>query len=300
MNAWGILPLDKPAGWTSHDVVDRIRKDLGIRRVGHAGTLDPLATGVLVVCVGRATRLTPYLTAHAKRYRARLHLGVRTDTMDAEGETLSTTGDFPRSMDPITAVLPGYRGRINQVPPMYSAKKVGGKRLHRLARAGKTVERAPIAVHIEALRVEAYTPPFLDLDIACSKGTYVRVLADDIGQAVGCGAHIASLRRTKSGPISIDQCRSIDDLGDITGAMMDPNEALADLPEIVLSDDLAQRFTNGTAIAASVGPVEFGDDVPIRVRGQRGELLGIGQQAASLIAPKCVLSSGLIDAPCKA
>lgn len=299
VNTWGILPLDKPAGLTSHDVVDLVRKDLGIQKVGHAGTLDPLATGVLVVCVGRATRLTPYLTAHAKRYRARLHMGVRTDTMDAEGQTLSSTEDIPLTVDPITAVLADYRGTINQIPPMYSAKKVGGKRLHRLARAGKIVERQSVSIHIDALRVEAYTPPFLDLDIACSKGTYVRVLADDIGLAVGCGAHISSLRRTASGSISIDQCCAIDDIGDGLGAMIDPNQALADLPEITLPDHLASRFSNGTAVATANGTAELCEDVTTRVRGSQGELLGIGQMTGSLVTPKCVLPSRLVDASCK-
>ncbi len=291
MTMWGILPLDKPAGWTSHDVVDRIRKDLCIRKVGHAGTLDPLATGVLVVCVGRATRLTPYLTAHAKRYRARLHLGIRTDTMDAEGAMVSKGENVPETQDTILSVLETYRGRIQQVPPMYSAKKVRGQRLHRLARAGQTVERDPIEVEIGALNVQAYDPPFLDLDIACSKGTYVRVLADDIGEAIGCGAHIASLRRTESGPISIERCRTLDDLEDVEMAMMDPNEALSDLPEIVLREDQAHRFTNGRAVtpAGPVGTIEGG---AVRVRGLNGELIGIGRRRALEVTPKCVLSSG--------
>ncbi len=294
MNTWGILPLDKPEGWTSHDAVDRVRKNLGTRKVGHAGTLDPLATGVLVLCVGQATRLSPYLTAHAKYYRARVCLGVRTNTMDAEGEVLSRIDDIPLAIDEITPTLESFRGAIQQTPPMFSAKKIGGKRLHRLARAGKVVERAPIDVHVEILRAEGYEPPYLDLHVACSKGTYVRVLADDIGQTLGCGAHIASLRRTASGPITIAQCRSIDELDDIERTLMDPNEALADLPEVALPDRLADRFTKGTAVSTGA---ELEDvDGPIRVRSERGALLGIGSVTAATLTPKCVLSERS-DAP---
>src|SRR6185295_2679472 len=192
----GFLNIDKPAGMTSHDVVARIRRFTRQRRVGHAGTLDPAATGVLVVAIGAATRLIEYVQdATTKRYHAVVRLGVTTATDDAEGEVLASTPVPDLGAPAIERVLDGFRGPIMQVPPMYAALHHEGRRLHELARAGIVVERPARPVTIEQLDLLDWTPPLLTLDILCGKGTYIRALARDLGAALGCGAHLQALRR---------------------------------------------------------------------------------------------------------
>ena len=198
----GILNLNKPRGPTSHDVIDRIRALTGIRRVGHAGTLDPLATGVLLVCIGRATRVAEYLMDSHKIYRARVRLGIATDTYDAEGQVIPSVD----SVDPIEisraeveTALVRFRGTIEQVPPMYSALKHKGEPLHKLARRGVEVKREPRQVEIPCLALTEWKPPECTLEMTCSPGTYVRALAHDLGQALGCGAHLTGLVRLASG-----------------------------------------------------------------------------------------------------
>ena len=285
---WGILPVDKPEGWTSHDVVDRVRKALNTRKVGHAGTLDPLATGVLVICVGKATRLSPYLTAHTKRYTAVIQFGARTDTMDSDGTVIERSDAIPDSLAEIEQILPGFRGDIEQTPPMFSAKKIDGQRLHRLARAGQTVEREATSIRIESLVIRSFDPPDLTLDVVCSKGTYVRVLADDIGQTIGCGAHITALRRTACGPINLDLCKNVEAL-DTDVHLMDPNEALADMPQVVVTAEMAERFIHGQTLPATGISAPVQPRVPVRVLNETGDLLGIGQMGDMALHPKCVL-----------
>lgn len=273
---------------TSHDVVARLRKVLGLRRIGHAGTLDPLATGVLVVCVGRATRLSGYLTGQSKRYRARVTLGVDTDTLDADGKVVSTSEEVPASAGEIEAVLDGFRGRIRQTPPMFSARKVGGRRLHAMARQGEVVDREAREVDVHRLEMIAYAPPDLDLDVTCSKGTYVRVLAADIGSRLGCGGSIAALRRTESGRLTESDCAPLDaiTLENAASLAADPNRALSYLPEVALSSDDAERFIHGNRVAADVP----GD--PARVTGPDGSLLGLGKMdgTTGMLQPACVLT----------
>ncbi|NDJ61826.1 MAG: tRNA pseudouridine(55) synthase TruB, partial [Chloroflexi bacterium] len=196
---FGFLNIDKPLGWTSHDVVAKLRRGLQIKKIGHAGTLDPLATGVLVICLGAATRLSEYVMDTTKRYRAVVHLGVTTDTYDAEGEITAQRPSDHLSEADVRDALGAFVGALEQVPPMYSAIKQGGRKLYDLARAGEVVERPPRPVHIHALEVVAWQPPQVTLDVTCSPGTYIRSLAYDLGAALGVGAHLAGLMRTASG-----------------------------------------------------------------------------------------------------
>jgi tRNA pseudouridine55 synthase len=201
----GFLVVDKPGGWTSHDVVDAARRWLGTRRVGHLGTLDPLATGVLPLAVRAATKLVPFVTSHDKSYAGAILLGVDTDTLDAEGRVLRRhEGAWPDEAS-LRAALARFVGEIEQVPPMFSAVKKGGVPLHKLAREGQEVERAPKRVRIDRLELLKYDPPRVEIAVDCSGGTYVRVLASDLGRMLGCGAHLADLRRTRSGPFRIEQ-----------------------------------------------------------------------------------------------
>lgn len=198
----GFLVVDKPRGATSHDVVDAARRWLGTRRVGHLGTLDPLATGVLPLAVREATKLVPFLEDGAKSYAGVIRLGLETDTLDAEGRVLRRSdGPFPDEAE-LRAALRGFVGEVEQLPPMFSAVKQGGVPLHRLARQGRVVERQPKTVRIERLDLVKYSPPELEIEVDCSPGTYVRVLASDLGTRLGCGGFLASLRRTRSGPFA--------------------------------------------------------------------------------------------------
>lgn len=209
----GILPLNKPAGKTSFHMVSLLRRVTGIRTIGHAGTLDPFATGVLVLLIGKNyTRLSNQFLNQDKQYRARIHLGISTETYDPEGEIMQTSDLIP-TQEEIDNTMLQFQGTILQVPPMFSAKKVQGKKLYELARKGITIEREPVQV---TLRIETlgYAYPYLDLDVHCSKGTYIRSLAHDIGQMLGCGAHLSALERVRSGVFTIDECCEVERLFD--------------------------------------------------------------------------------------
>jgi tRNA pseudouridine55 synthase len=208
----GVLVIDKPSGPTSSDIVLRVKRLLHLERIGHTGTLDPLATGVLPLCLGRATRLSAYLTDQDKTYRAEVRLGVRTDTGDAEGRVVSERPMEPLSDGALEVALQSLRGLQNQTPPMYSAVKVGGRKLYELARQGKEIERTPRPIRVHELVLEAFNPPDLTLGIRCSKGTYVRVLAEDLGERLGCGAHLLGLRRLQSGTFDLSAAVRMDDL----------------------------------------------------------------------------------------
>lgn len=200
----GILIVDKPQGMTSHDVVDFIRRRFRIKKVGHAGTLDPLATGVLVVLIGRATKLSNTLMSNDKEYEVVMSLGKRTDTGDADGKVIYENPDYNRvTREMIEASLKKFTGQIMQVPPMVSAIKHKGKKLYELARQGIEIERLPRQIHIKELVLLGYTPPDAMLKIRCSKGTYIRVLCDDVGLELGCGAYVSNIRRACSGDFSI-------------------------------------------------------------------------------------------------
>lgn len=251
----GILNLDKPRGPTSHDIVDRVRERTRVRRVGHAGTLDPLASGVLVVCVGRrATRVAQYLMGERKVYRADVRLGITTDTYDGEGEVIAEA-PVEVSRRQVEAALTRFEGPIEQIPPMFSALKHKGKPLYRLARRGVEVEREPRRVVIDRLELTAWEPPTCTLEMACSAGTYVRVLVHDLGQALGCGAYVTDLIRLASGIFRLEDAITLETLARAASEGRWPeflcpvDEALADLfPALHLDADAARRLCSGQAI----------------------------------------------------
>ncbi len=246
----GILNLNKPRGLTSHDVVARVRSITRQREVGHAGTLDPMATGVLLLCLGRATRLAEYLMDSPKLYRARIRLGVTTDTDDAEGAVIA---EKPVVVDraAVEAVLERFRGPILQVPPMYSALKRDGQPLYRLARQGQRVEREPRPVEIYRLDLTLWEPPELTLEVLCSPGTYIRALARDLGEALGCGAHLTGLVRLASGDFRLEDAAELDALT--------PER----LPELLLPPDAAlRRYPALFLDAAQARAVRHGRDIP--------------------------------------
>ncbi|HHS97925.1 MAG TPA: tRNA pseudouridine(55) synthase TruB [Chloroflexi bacterium] len=268
----GILNLNKPQGMTSHDVVDRVRAVARQRRVGHAGTLDPMATGVLLVCLGRATRLAEYLMASPKIYRARIRLGTATDTYDAEGRVVE---ERPVRVDrqEVEAALERFRGRILQVPPMYSAIKHKGQPLYRLARQGITVEREPRPVEIYDLRLIRWEPPDLTVEVTCSPGTYIRSLAHDLGQALGCGAHLAGLVRLASGDFRLEDAIPLDELTPerLPEVLLPPDAALRRFPAFHLDEGAARAVRSGRAIA---GPPPDGEPLA-RAYGPDGSFLAV-------------------------
>lgn len=253
----GILNLDKPRGLTSHDVVARVRALTGVRRVGHAGTLDPLATGVLLLCIGRATRVSEYLMAGQKTYRARVRLGVTTDTYDIEGQIVAEAS-VEASRVQVETALTRFRGVIEQVPPMYSALKRQGTPLHRLARQGVEVKRAPRSVEFFRLELTGWEPPECTLEMVCSPGTYVRTLAHDLGQTLGCGACVARLTRLASGDFSLEDAITLEELTlaveeSCWPDLLHPMDAplASRFPPLHLDADAARRLCSGQAIAGS-------------------------------------------------
>ncbi len=208
----GVLLVDKPARLTSHDVVDYIRRHFGFKKVGHCGTLDPAATGLLVIVLERATKLQDRLMSADKSYEGTMLLGITTDSQDADGKVLAKKPVPPLTGDDIEAVIAKFRGDIQQIPPMVSAKKIDGQTLYKLARKGKTVEREPRLVHIYDFRVLKIDLPRIEFRVTCTKGTYVRTLCYDIGELLGCGAHLAALRRTRSGKLDVQNAHRLEDL----------------------------------------------------------------------------------------
>jgi len=251
----GVLNIDKPKGLTSYAVVSRLRRGLKQRRVGHAGTLDPLATGVLVVCLGRAVRLTEYVAENAKAYRATIRFGLTTTTWDLEGEVVERRAYDRLSLETIQQALPGFIGRIAQVPPMYSALKRGGQPLYRLARRGITVEREARLVEVQGIEVLSWQPPDLVLRIACSKGTYIRSLAHDLGQALGVGAVLADLARLAVGNLRLEEAISLEALlseghdGSWKRHLLPMRVALGEMPGVQVDEETARRISFGQSVS---------------------------------------------------
>jgi tRNA pseudouridine55 synthase len=246
----GFIVVDKPSGQTSHDLVDAARRWFGTRRVGHLGTLDPQATGVLPLAIRGATKLIPFMDKAAKGYDGTIILGAETDTLDREGVVLQRfEGELPDHAR-VEAALEAFRGDVQQIPPMYSAVKKNGVPLHRLARQGQEVERDPKWVTIEKLELTRFESPELDVRVLCSAGTYVRVLAADLGKVLGCGAHLGGLRRTRSGPFSLDMAFTEEELtaaaeaGKVESMMIPLAEALG-FPVHVVDQDQRSRLMNG-------------------------------------------------------
>jgi tRNA pseudouridine55 synthase len=285
--------LDKPEGWTSHDVVARMRTLLGERRVGHAGTLDPFASGLLLVGEGRATGILGCLGLLPKRYHARAHLGVTTDTQDRTGAVVARSARLPRPEE-ISDALGAFRGPLRQRPPLYSAVKVRGERLYEAARRGVEVEREHRPIQVYALDLLLADPPLVVLDATVSRGTYVRTLAHDLGDALGCGAHLTELRRTASGPFTVDRALSCErgsghGTEEFRARALKPEDALAFLPRILLSVDEAARLRHGQAPTFDRARVEPSGASwplppgvhgwPLALLGPGGSLLGIAHAA---------------------
>ena len=246
----GVLVVDKPKGITSFDVVREVRRALGVKKVGHTGTLDPMATGVLPVCIGDGTKVAQFITEATKAYDATVKLGATTDTLDAEGKTLETRPVPHLTRELLEAALERFRGPIQQVPPMYSAIKVGGKRLYELARAGEEVERQPRAVTVFELVLRDFSADEVKLSVRCSKGFFVRTLAADLGEALGCGAHLCALRRTQSGPFVLAQAIPLNDVTK-TSPLVGLNDSLKDLPSLQVTDAEAARVRHGGVVEVS-------------------------------------------------
>ncbi len=275
----GFVVIDKPAGMTSHDVVDEARRHFGARRIGHLGTLDPQATGVLPLAVRGATKLVSFFDASRKAYEGTITLGVTTDTLDAEGEV---TGRFDGPLPDeaaVRAVLPEFMGDIEQVPPMYSAVKQGGVPLHKLARQGEVVERPPKKVRIDSLEIAAFEGASFDLVVECSAGTYVRTLAADIGEKLGCGAHLSALRRTRSGPFEIEQAVPLEALEEAAAegradALLIPPQMALGYPVTELNETGVRSLRNGGEIGAG----ELHRSAPgtrVSAVGPDGEMVGV-------------------------
>jgi tRNA pseudouridine55 synthase len=298
----GVLVVDKPAGMTSHDVVDAVRRALGARRrgrdrlkVGHAGTLDPDATGVLVVCLGRATRLVGYLQAGRKTYDARMRLGATTTTLDAAGEVLAERDASAVDEPALCEVLKAFVGEIEQIPPMVSAIRVGGERLHAKARRGEVVERAARPVTIHDIVLEDFVPgPRAEagLLVTCSAGTYVRSLAADIGDRLGVGAHLVALRRLGSGRFSLEDAVRLDKVvdaaaqGTLGGMLVSMAEAVGEYPRLVLDDSDAGRLRHGGAVAAT------GESGPVAAVDGEGRLVAMVADRDGAAWPQVVLAHG--------
>ena len=265
----GILPVDKPEGPTSHDVVGLARRSLGTRRIGHTGTLDPFATGLLLLCIGRATRLAEYLTGLDKSYEAIARLGVATDTLDRTGAIAAESHEWEH-IEPaaIRAAFEDQTGTRMQVPPAYSAKRLGGRRAYARARAGERVEPEPVEVTIRALEVTAVEGAEVRFRMRCSSGTYVRAVARDAGEGLGVGAHLTALRRTSIGGFDVRAALTPDALSDsgaVANALIAPLEALGHLPRVQLEEGEAERIGHGRTLPAGgrvggTGPVVLAED----------------------------------------
>ena len=272
----GLAIVDKPAGWTSHDVVAKMRRVLGTRRIGHAGTLDPMATGVLPLLVGRATRALDYLPG-GKVYTATLRLGLETDTQDSTGHVLAQSNYRPGEQE-IRAVLARFVGPQKQIPPMYSAVKVNGKRLYDLARAGVEIERAPRTVRIDELTVLSCDGDTVVFRVSCSAGTYVRTLCHDAGKMLGCGAVMTALRRTMACGYTLENAHTPESWQDDRPPLLPVDTVFAAHPAVTVSPSAAARIRNGAAVSGISAP-----DGPVRVYDGAGSFLMLGRAENGLL-----------------
>ena len=298
----GLLVIDKPEGLTSHDVVNRVRRILKTKRVGHTGTLDPFATGVMIILVGNATRLARFLDKDEKEYEAVVQFGWETDTGDRTGMRTAVSGMPDEKVERIVAetnwgeILPRFRGRIEQTPPMYSAKKIEGKKLYELARKGIAIQREPVTVNIRKLEIlnsAGFRIPHsaIRIQVVCSAGTYIRTLAEDIGRALGTGAHLEELRRTRAGRFDLSHGLKIEQLAELAlpeTALLPVTEAVSHLRLFVLPPDRVEKTSNGLCSRFS-GTADDGE--AIQMLGENGELIAIGiyNAAENTVQPKVVL-----------
>lgn len=272
----GIILIDKPQDWTSHDVVAKLRGILHERRIGHSGTLDPFATGLLVVFVGRATRAVEFAEADSKEYIAGFRLGLSTDTQDISGNVIAECSDLPDE-GAVRRAVNSFIGDIEQIPPMYSAIKIGGKKLYELARKGQSVERAPRKITVSSIEIIGREGGDYLLKIACSKGTYVRTLCNDIGASLGCGACMSSLRRISAGAFSVESAHSIDEVenaaneGQLVDIMLPVDTLFSALPELKVPESTANRLKTGNIIKISAADGDY------RVYSDSAEFLLVGK-----------------------
>jgi tRNA pseudouridine55 synthase len=295
----GVLLLDKPVGLSSNDALIKAKRLLNAKKAGHTGTLDPFATGLLPLCFGEATKFSQDLLEADKTYETVVHLGVRTATGDTEGEVLEQR-EVTVTREQIETVLERFRGEIDQVPPMHSALKRDGKPLYEYARQGITLERQARRVTIHALELLAYEAPYLRLRVTCSKGTYIRVLGEDIGVELGCGAHLRMLRRTQVGNLTLDGCVTLEQLAETDEGqrvkMLAPMDALlTSFPAVSLPEELVKRFLHGQRLALGKESIEL-PNLQGRVRVYAfdgGRLLGTATlQAYGVLAPERLVAVG--------
>lgn len=277
----GALLVDKPEGLTSHDVVARVRRLAHGERCGHTGTLDPFATGLLVLCLGRATRLSRFVVGMRKTYLATVRFGFATDTYDRTGRPLGEPGGSAPGREELVEALRSFLGVQEQYPPPFSAKKVSGERAYRLARAGLSVQPAAVRIQIDEIELLDHAPPLARLRVTASSGTYIRSLAHDLGRKAGCGAHLEDLRRTRVGSFRVEDASTLDALESagprVLGppTLLSPARLLQDLPYEILTPEETERFVHGRTVHRTGLP-----DGPICLLGPSGELLGVARAAA--------------------
>ncbi len=264
-NINGIVVLDKARGLSSNGVLQEVKRLYDANKAGHTGSLDPLATGVLPLCFGEATKVSQFLLNSDKKYRARVKLGIRTDSGDSEGRVIDSRSEFVVNRKDVEKALRNFEGEIDQIPPMHSALKVNGVPLYKLARKGETIEREPRRITIYSIELTEFAVDELELEIACSKGTYIRTIADDLGQLLGCGAHIIALRRTQAGVFTEQDCVSVETLkaekeasgfDQLDQHLIPMDEAVAHLPEVILPGITASHIKNGQAVLVRHLPEE--------------------------------------------
>jgi len=279
----GILNINKPTGMTSHDVVAKVRKLLKQRRVGHAGTLDPAASGVLPICVGHATRVAEYLSESGKAYRATIIFGTVTDTYDSEGTILRTASPQDLTLAKIEAILPAMLGEQMQIPPRYSAIKLQGQPAYKRARAGEEVAMEARPITIYQLEIIDWQLPILTLAIECSKGTYIRSLAYDLGEKAGCGAYLGGLVRTRSGPFALPECITLEQLAEATAQgtleqfLYPADKAIEQYPALVLDEHTSERVKHGNAFRVEEEPDATTGQSLARVYDDKGEFVAIAE-----------------------
>jgi tRNA pseudouridine55 synthase len=296
--AAGFLLIDKPSGWTSHDVVAKVRNLLGIKKVGHAGTLDPMATGLIVLGLGRATRLLRFVQAAPKEYVARAIFGVATDSLDADGAILDRQA-MAVALPDVEQAMSRFVGTIAQVPPMVSARKIGGRKLYELARQGVEIEREAREVDIYQLDLIDFAPsdyPEVTFRTVCSTGTYVRTLADDIARSLGGRAHLVALRRVRNGSLHVDDAAYIVDLelaqtdGTVADRILSPSRGLADMTQVEVSDELAAGIRNGLSFPAAVLSGRLPEAGPVGLVDTVGDLLAVYRVRDGKVSPEVVIA----------
>jgi tRNA pseudouridine55 synthase len=292
----GILIINKPQGWTSHDVVNKARRILQEKQIGHTGTLDPLATGVLVLCIGKATKIVRYLEADDKEYTAEMKLGSTTDTQDSDGKVLETRAYSPPTAGQIQDALDAFQGSIHQRPPAFSALKLNGVPSYRLARKGTLPEHEKRPVTVHAVRLVEYADPVARFTVRCSKGTYVRTLCADIGERLGMGAHLIALIRTRAGRFRLEQALTLEQVAEQAAAgqaeqMLIPlSDAVCGFPALTVDEPDARRIAHGNAVSAPPGFAPDDPKAPIRLLGRDGRLLAVARSREGLLRPEVVLT----------